>query len=160
MYDILITINVHEKLDFVIEQLENIINFTNHLKVCIIYNCNKLMLDILNKYNFKSYKNLKIIINPESIEKRRWHGTLLKGIIKNMEYVIDNKIQFKHFIVISSRNILHKKLLLSTIEEKYKFYFKKINELTKEEAVKLLEAEALRDDAVAVDDFTQDEYMA
>mgnify|MGYP001094205747 CR=1 FL=1 len=71
------------------------------------------MLDILNKKIFNNYKNLKIIINPESMEKRRWHGSLCKGIINNMEYIINNNIKFRDFIVISSRNILHKKLDLS-----------------------------------------------
>ena len=131
-FDILISINVHEKLDFLIEQLENIHYFTNHLNVCIIYNCNKFMLQELTKTNFKSYKNLKIIINPKAIEKRRWHGSLCKGIIKNMEYVINNNIKFNHFIVASSKNILRSKIELSIIEDKYKFYFDKICELTKD----------------------------
>tara|TARA_S200000501_G_scaffold312300_1_gene303320 strand:+ start:250 stop:1125 length:876 start_codon:yes stop_codon:yes gene_type:complete len=131
-FDILISINVHEKLDFLIEQLENIHYFTNHLNVCVIYNCNKIMLQELTKANFNFFKNIKIIINPESIEKKRWHGSLCKGIIKNMEYVINNNIKFKHFIIISSRNILKAKIELSVIEEKYKFYFEKISELTKD----------------------------
>ena len=109
MFDILISINVHEKIDFLLDQLDNIHFFTSHLKVCIIYNCNNFMLQELSKHKFPIYKNLKIIINSESIEKKRWHGSLCKGIIKNMEYAINNKIKFKEFIVISSRNILTKK---------------------------------------------------
>ena len=45
-FDIIFTINVHEKIDFLIEQLENIIYFTNHLSVGIIYNCNKLSTEV------------------------------------------------------------------------------------------------------------------
>lgn len=133
MFDILISISVHEKIDFLMEQLDNIHFFTTHLNGCIIYNCNNFMLQELSKHKFKSYKNLKIIINPESIEKRRWHGSLCKGIIKNMEYVINNNIKFREFIVLSSRNILQSKLDLFFIEKQYKFYFEKILELTKDD---------------------------
>ena len=134
MFDVLISINVHEKIEFLMEQLDNIHYFTNHLNVCIIYNCNKFMLQELNthEHNLKKYRNVKIIVNPESIEKRRWHGSLCKGIIKNMEYVITNDIKFHHFIVISSRNILHKKLELSCIEERYKFYYTNISKLVQD----------------------------
>jgi hypothetical protein len=130
MYDIIISINVHENIEYLIEQLENIHYFTNHLKVGIIYNCNKFMLDKLNNYKFKFYENLKIIIYPEPIEKRRWHGSLLKGIMQNMEYIIDKKIVFKHFIIASSRNILRNRIILSNIETKYTDYFLKIQTLT------------------------------
>ena len=132
MFDILISINVHEKIDFLMEQLDNIHFFTSHLNVCIIYNCNNFMLQELSKHEFKSYKNLKIIINPESIKKRRWHGSLCKGIIKNMEYAINNNIKFCEFIVVSSRNILHKKLELSFIKEKYDFYYNNISKIVKD----------------------------
>ena len=133
MFDILISINIHEKVDFLMQQLDNIHYFTSHLNVCVIYNCNQFMLEELTKTNFKSYKNLKIIINKESIEKRRWHGSLCKGIMKNMEYVINNNIKFRNFIVISSRNILSKKLDLVFINEKYKFYYENISELIKDD---------------------------
>ena len=129
-FDIIFTINVHEKIDFLIEQLENIIYFTKHLNVCIIYNCNKYIHEILSKYNFDKYDSISIIINKETIEKNRWHGSLLKGIMKNIEYIIDNNINFKHLVIISSRNILRQKILLSNIEEKYKDYFDKIKNLT------------------------------
>lgn len=132
MFDIVISINVHEKVDFLLEQLDNIHYFTNHLSVCVIYNCNNFMLQELYKQNFKSYKNLKIIINPESIEKKRWHGSLCKGIIKNMEYVINNNIKFREFIVLSSRNILQSKLDLVFIEENHKFYYDNIIKLTRD----------------------------
>ena len=72
MFDILISINVHEKVDFLMEQLDNIHYFTNHFKVCVIYNCNNFMLEQLTNTNIRSYKNLKIIINPQSIEKMAW----------------------------------------------------------------------------------------
>ena len=129
-FDIIFTINVHEQLDFIIEQLKNIIFFTNHLHICIIYNYNKYIYDLLTKYNFDKYSNVKIIINKDTIEKKRWNGTLLKGIIKNIEYIIDNNIHFKHLIILSSRNILRQKILLSDIEVKYKDYFDKIKNLT------------------------------
>ena len=55
-----------------LEQLDNLYYFTSHLNICVIYNCNKIMLDILNQHNFNCYhNNFKIILNPQSIEKKK-----------------------------------------------------------------------------------------
>lgn len=132
MIDIIFSINVHENIVFLVEQLENIHFFTSHLNIVIAYNCNEFMLKELQNYKFESYENLKIIINPISIEKNRWHGSLCKGIIKNMEYIKDKNIKFEHFIALSSRNILKSKLNLEDIELKYKKYYNEITNLVKD----------------------------
>ena len=132
MIDIIFSINVHENIVFLVEQLENIHFFTSHLNIVIAYNCNEFMLKELQNYKFESYENLKIMINPVSIEKYRWHGSLCKGIIKNMEFIKDKNIKFKHFIILSSRNILMSKLNLEDIEFKYEKYYNEIINLVKD----------------------------
>ena len=133
MYDIVISINVHESIDFLREQLENIIYFTNHLAVCIIYNCNKYMLDLINESKIlQSYENINLILNPISIEKRRWHGSLTEGIFKNLELEFDKNIRFKYFLVMSSRNIFNRKLELNNIENRLILFYNKITELIKD----------------------------
>ena len=133
IYDILISMNVHENIEFLKEQLENIIYFTNHLKVCIIYNCNKYMFDIINESKIlQSYNNIQLIVNPVSIEKKRWHGSLVEGIFKNLEFALDNNIQFKYFIILSSRNIFNKKFDINNIENRLTLFYDKITELIKD----------------------------
>lgn len=133
LYDILISINIHENIEFLKEQLENIIYFTNHLKICIIYNCNKYMLDTINESKIlEKYDNIKLILNPVSIEKKRWHGTLVEGIFKNLEFTFDNNIKFKYFLVLSSRNIFTRKLDLNNVENRLTLFYNKITELIKD----------------------------
>ena len=133
IYDIFISINVHENIEFLKAQLENIIYFTKHLKICIIYNCNKFMLDTINESKIlESYNNIKLILNPVSIEKKRWHGTLLEGIFKNLEFGIDNNIKFKYFLILSSRNIFNKKLDVNNIESRLTLFYNNIMELIKD----------------------------
>ena len=133
LYDIIISINVHENIEFLKEQLENIIYFTDHLEVCIIYNCNKYMLDTINESKIlEKYDNIKLILNPVSIEKKRWHGTLVEGIFKNLEFTFDNNIKFKYFLVLSSRNIFTRKLHLNNVENRLTLFYNKITELVKD----------------------------
>ena len=101
--DFIISINVHEKPNFLLKQIDNI---KNH--VCnyyIILNCNQFM--------YNELKNIilpcNVIVNPEIIEKKRFHGTLTEGIYSNMIYAHKN-FEFLYLIVLSSRNLFYNKL--------------------------------------------------
>jgi hypothetical protein len=110
--DICISINVHEKPDFLIKQLENIENFVK-CDYCVILNCNKFMFDETKNINKKN-----IFVNPYSLEKMRFHGSLLHGICKNMEFSLLSNIKYKYFIVLSSRNLFYNELNIEELEAK------------------------------------------
>lgn len=93
---LLISINVFEKPDFLKKQLENIKQFVN-IDYCIILNCNNYMYNILQNETLEY-----VIVNPEIIDKKRFHGSIVNGIYSNMKYSVENLI-FSHFLVLSSR---------------------------------------------------------
>jgi hypothetical protein len=109
--DLIISINVHEKPEYLKEQIENINTFV-FLKKKIILNCNDYM------YNEMIGSDLKdTIINPNYFNKSRFHGSLVAGIISNMKYAINN-YNFSYFLVISSREFFYRNLEnFSQIEE-------------------------------------------
>lgn len=114
--DVIISINVHEKPDFLLKQYENIKKYLK-LNYIIILNCNDYMYsELKDKKEFKD-----IILNPDFINKKTFTGTLLKGIYSNLELAL-NKYEFKYFLVLSSRNIFYNELTL----EKCKKLKKKI----------------------------------
>ena len=108
-YHFIFSINVHEKPDFLKKQINNIKYFVEG-KYLIIINANDYMYQILNNDIFFK-NNKKVIINPNYFNKKRYTGTLFKGIYLNMKYAINNlNINFKYFIVLSSRNLFYNKL--------------------------------------------------
>lgn len=125
---IIISINIHENINFLIKQLINIDNFVKE-NYKIILNCNIFMYYNLNKLKIlqiKKFKN-KVFINPFIIEKKRYHGSLTFGIYKNLEYAL-KKFNFEYFIVLSSRNLFYNKLNISQIKyhfENFKIYGQK-----------------------------------
>ena len=102
-YDTIISINVHEKPEYFKTQLENIKENVK-LSYNVIVNCNDYMYSELKK------EQLNIIINPETIEKRTFHGSLTKGIFSNKQYVLNANIEFDYFIVMSSRTFFYQNL--------------------------------------------------
>jgi hypothetical protein len=56
-----------------------------------------------------------VIVNPHLISKRRFHGSILKGIVSNMHYALRH-LQFKHFIVLSGRNIFYRPMHLDGLK--------------------------------------------
>ena len=105
--DVVFSINVHEKVDFLIKQLENIKEFVD-LNYTIIINPNKFMYEEIQKHSYFKNKN-NIILNENYLEKKRFHGSLLNGIYRNMLKAIDN-YHYKCFIILSSRNMFYNKL--------------------------------------------------
>lgn len=63
--------------------------------------------EISNCQFIKSKDN--IVLNKNYLEKKRFHGSLTKGIYLNMKYAINN-YEFKYFIILSSRNMFYNKL--------------------------------------------------
>lgn len=108
MYDFVISINVHENPAFLNAQIENIKNNVKY-KYIIILSCNNLMYH-------ECITSEDVIKNPEIIEKKRFHGSLTKGIYSNMMHAL-NHFQFKWFIILSSKNIFYKQLHESMLEK-------------------------------------------
>jgi len=112
-YDIVFSINVHEKINFLLMQLDNIKSY-NTSNYCVILNCNQYMFYNLN--NIKNTLGNNIFINNIILEKRRFHGSLLNGIYNNMKYAIDNFV-FDFFIILSSRNIFFNHLNIDILNK-------------------------------------------
>jgi len=103
--DIIISINVHHKPIFLFDQLNNIKAFVK-LNYVVILNCNKYMYhELKNNYTLDS----NIIVNDTCIDKKRFHGTLMQGIVSNMMLALNN-YNFKYFISMSLRCRFYKEL--------------------------------------------------
>jgi hypothetical protein len=125
IYELVISINVFEKLDYIKEQIKNIIFFTKYIKVLIIFNCNDLMYDLLNNIKIDE---IDILVNPEIINKKRWHGSLLKGIFSNLNFILLNEIKFNYFLILQSRNFFINRLIFKKIDNYFKYTSKLIND--------------------------------
>ena len=110
--DVILSINVHEKPDFLRKQLENIRMFMK-CRYKVILNCNPYMY----KEVFSS--DLDALLNPTILIKDRFTGALSHGIYSNMQYALEN-FRFKYFIVLSSRNLFYQELTLAILENKQK----------------------------------------
>lgn len=109
-YDCIISINVHEKLDFLINQLNNI-KMNTDLSFAVILNCNDYMFKECSEYNFDD----NIYVNNVILNKKRFHGSLLNGIYNNIKYALSN-FEFKYFIVTSSRSMFGNNLTLKDLD--------------------------------------------
>lgn len=100
---IVVSINVHEKPEYLLQQISNI---KQHLKIdnVVLLNCNKFMFDYFSKKDKNDF-----LINPEHIEKRKFHGSLTEGIVSNMKFAMEN-LDFSHFLVMSSREFFYREL--------------------------------------------------
>ena len=110
-YDCVISINVHEKFPFLLNQIDNI-KKNIACSYCIILNCNDYMFKECNDYKlFDS----NIYIHPEILNKKYVSGLITQGIYKNMYYSLKN-INFKYFIVASSKNMFGNSLSLKDLQ--------------------------------------------
>lgn len=109
--DIIISINVYKSPPFLNDQLKNI---SEHMKstYVVILNCNTLMLNTLKQTTLAP----NVYVNPVAINKKRFHGSLTKGIVSNMQYAL-NKFSFKYFIILSARTVFYRDLSTSNLEE-------------------------------------------
>lgn len=127
--DLIFSINVHENINFLIYQLENIKKYVKSNYI-IILNANKIMYNEIKNNRYIKNNNSYIILYPDYLNKKRFHGSLTEGIYRNMQYALDN-YNYKYFIVLSSRNIFYTELN----PEKYKYFIKnsfkkRLNELS------------------------------
>ena len=107
----IISINLHADGHFA-DQLENI---QEYLKFDheIILNCNNKMYELL-----RNAEPENVILNPNIIEKRRFHGSLFQGIFENMKLAYHTS-EFDYFLVLSARSFFFRKLDLNTIDTFY-----------------------------------------
>jgi hypothetical protein len=110
-YDCIISINVHEKFPFLLKQIKNISENVK-CKYAIILNCNEHM--------FTECKNNElpenVFVYPEPLEKNTFHGSLLHGIYRNMQYALEN-FQFEYFIITSSRSMFDNDMKLEDLQK-------------------------------------------
>lgn len=112
-YDVIISINVHEKFDFLKKQLDNIRDNVK-CNYAVILNCNEFMFNECKNNNDILPEN--VYIHPVILEKRTYHGSLVNGIYNNMMYALDN-FTFEFFISTSSRNLFDNDMELSDLHK-------------------------------------------
>jgi len=115
---IVLAINVHEKVEFLMKQFDNLKEYVKS-SYCVILNCNNYM------YNELKDKELpkNVYINPEVIDKRLCHGSLTAGIYSNMKYALE-KLEFRYYVVLSSRNRFYREMRVEDLDK-----FKRINKV-------------------------------
>lgn len=99
---IVLSVNVHEKVSFLKRQLSNFEEYVTDYVV--ILSCNDYMFNELKGLPLKN-----VVVNPEIINKRRFHGSLTRGIHSNMK-LAKARWAFDYFVVLSSRNLFYNKL--------------------------------------------------
>jgi len=106
---VLVTINVHEKPEFLREQVRNI---QEHLmcRWVLILNTNESM-----KADLKGTE-LEAWCHPKPINKRRFHGSLLQGICANIKHSLDVSHDFDYVLVLSSRTFFRKHVTCYDLE--------------------------------------------
>ena len=112
---IVISINIYKSIKTLEHQLKTIEKNVKAPYV-VILNCNNYMYDTLSKNQILD-KN--IYLNPEIIEKKRYHGSLTQGIVSNMKYALDN-FEFKYFLVISGRTIFYRPITIEILDVYFK----------------------------------------
>ena len=74
---------------FLKEKILNIkYNTTDFTEVYVILNCNDIIFDRLQNEKLHDEK-IKIIVNPEVINKKRFHGSITRGIFSNLKYIVE-----------------------------------------------------------------------
>jgi hypothetical protein len=109
-YDCIISILVHEKIDFLLKQLENI---KAHVECnyAIILNCNDHMFEECSKIQMPD----NVYICDAPFNKKYLSGDLFRGVYNNMVYALDRFV-FDFFITLSSRNMFSNKMSLSDLQ--------------------------------------------
>jgi hypothetical protein len=108
---LIVTINVFQDASFLRDQLRNIDTYLDpNLQWCPILNCSVAFLEELKNTDLFQY------CNPISIDKRRFHGSILKGVVHNIKYALDcngpkGRPVFQWVLVMSARTRFAKVLL-------------------------------------------------
>lgn len=101
--DLVISINVHEKPEYLMNQIENINEYVS-LKKKIILNCNDFMFEQMSNKDIPD-----VDVFPEPLNKKPFQGSLMHGIACNMSHALNN-YDFDYFLVMSSREFFCKEL--------------------------------------------------
>ena len=109
---LVVLINVHELPSFVLLQLKHIRDNLRNIPHRIILNCNREMLVELR--NTPACE----LCHPTPIEKRRHHGSLLEGIMANVELAM-RRWDLEHVLILSSRSWFRRPLSPDDIEAGY-----------------------------------------
>lgn len=107
MTRLIVAINVHEKPNFLVNQVLNLRQYII-LDCNIVLSCNSYMYAELSKLSMPG-----VFLNPVIIEKNRYHGSLTHGIVSNMKYSL-RRFLFDYFIVLSSRDLFYNYLRSSS----------------------------------------------
>ena len=105
---LVVSINVHELSRFVLLQLQHI---HAHLPFghCVLLNCSEdmhaaLRHELPSAFVWDASKPAAATLcHPQPLNKRRFHGSLLRGIVRNMEFA-SRRWDFDAFLVLSSRS--------------------------------------------------------
>lgn len=111
-YDVIISINVHENIEFVMKQLENIRENVK-CNYAVILNCNYFMFNELHLVDLPE----NVYIHDKILKKQTWHGSLTEGIYNNMCFALDH-FTFEYFIV-SSRQFFGNDMSLEHLQQMY-----------------------------------------
>ena len=122
----IISINIHCNFPFLLYQLQNL---KTHLsfKYAVILNCNKHMFDQCLSSEKKHLLDDNVFVNPEHIEKRRFHGSLTQGIYSNIKFAKEHFIEFDAFLILSSRTVFGRPMNVDDLNQtvlrdrKYKY---------------------------------------
>jgi hypothetical protein len=110
MTKLIVSINVHEKPHFLLNQLKNIEQFVKDSFI-VVLNCNDYMFKELTSINLPS----NVHVNPEIINKKLWTGLITAGIYSNIKYALKN-FDFAYFIVFSSRSMFYRDIRVSDLD--------------------------------------------
>lgn len=110
-YDCIISINVHEKFEFLLKQLNNIKENVK-CNYAVILNCNDYMFGECNANKSKLSEN--VYVHDKPLNKFPGNGSLMNGIYNNIQYALDNFV-FEFFIVSSSRNFFDNQMKIEDL---------------------------------------------
>lgn len=111
---IIVSINVHENLSFLEKQIANI---ESHLLIPhkVILNCSVAFhKELEERKPFTEKEN--VVLNPAPLNKKRYHGTLLKGIYSNLKWARNN-FSFDYFLILSSRTFFYRTFGVEQLRE-------------------------------------------
>ena len=125
---LIVSINVHELPTFILHQLAHI-RLQLPCAHRIVLNCNDEMFAALRAHlppEAYSYENSSssvsaegsvysaVVVHPQPLNKKRFHGSLLEGIMRNMEFAL-RRFEFEQFLVLSSRSWFRRPLTLEEL---------------------------------------------
>lgn len=83
--------------DILYDQLDNFNKYiTTHY--IVIINCSN---NLYHKLKDKQLSN--VILNPYHFEKKRFHGSLLEGIVSNINHLLSLPLNISHILILSNR---------------------------------------------------------